>query len=378
MRTKSFFCTIGLGLLLIACPIENVRAQSCKVFPINKIPNRYDKGGGIVYTLPKTNLKIEIIVEKTQRIKGPFATEAHLVNLTNVVLQNETKYRIKDMRITEQGLPDETQSYILIPEKDLYALNLAPNGMIEHIAFYNIDPPQPKKHRKNSTSESLTDVSSQNIVSPYNITPIYEKTFLEKGMYANKGNVSALEIAEKIKHLKDYQMDILSGSTEGTYLNTTVDFMYKQLDEIIAGYIALFTGVETTFTETYTFNVVPERSLIEKDQNSIPICTFSEKTGIGAISESNSAPMVYLDIQEPAKRSVYGKNVLLRSDSGNNGVGLVYRIPKLTSTSLSYGDKKYHFAVSIAQYGDLQTLVGNKFRAIFDPQTGNLIHYEQK
>ena len=378
MKTKTFFHTLGLGLVLVVLSLENIHAQPFKVFPANKIPERHNNDGGIVYTLPKTNLKIEIIVEKTQRIKGPFAAEAHLVNLTNVVLQNETKYCIKDMRIIEQGLPDETQSYMLIPEKNMHVLRLAPNGMIERIAFSNITFPKTENPHENSISKNRTDVSSQNAVSSCSITPIHEKIFLGKGMYADNGNVSATEIAEKIKRMKDYQLDILSGSTEGTYLNTTVDFMYKQLDEIIAGCLVLFSGMETTSTEIFTFNIVPERSLIQKEQNSIPICTFSEKTGIGTISESNSAPMIYLDIQEPAKRSAYGRNNRSLSDAGNKGVGLVYRIPKLTSVSLSYGDKKYHFAVSIAQYGELQTLVGSKFGAIFNPETGNLIHYEQK
>lgn len=378
MTMKTFSRITWVGLFLLGLTCTSSHAQSFKVFPVNNVPTRYEKSNGIVYTLPKTNLRIEIEVEKTQRIKGPFAAEAHLVNLTNVILQNETTYRIKNMKIIEQGLPDETQSYLLIPEGAMNILQLAPNGMIERIAFSGAAFSELKTPPTKTTIPTTFHAAAQESLPSLSTTPIYEKTFLEKGMYANKGNLSATEIAEKIKRIRDYQLDILSGSNEGTYLNTTVDFMYKQMDEIINGYLSLFTGTEKYSEETYSFDIVPERSLIQKTENTIPICTFSEKTGIGPITESTSSPMIYLDLQEPAKRSVLTKNTLLMSDLGNKGAGLVYRVPKLTHATLSYGEKKFSYVVSVAQYGNLHILSGKKFGAVFNPETGSLIHCESK
>jgi hypothetical protein len=129
--------------------------------------------------------------------------------------------------------------------------------------------------------------NNNNTASSLETRPIFEKRLIDEGVLTKYPLMSADKVVAEIKRLRDKQIDILSGSVEGTYINTTVDYMYKQLDEIINGYIALFTGTEQTEEEEYTFTLTPTKPIIAEEDLLEPICKFSQTNGVTDLNAKN-------------------------------------------------------------------------------------------
>jgi hypothetical protein len=383
MRKQRFlFLIIALGLTSM------VYSQEYKSYPVDKAKTNEQ---GIYYTIPQTQLVFKVKVEKTTKTKGIYASSAYMLGIDNANQKQETVYKIKDINILSKAIANPNNQYFLtfsdktVVEKTriggLKSIIVSTEKNKDKSNFNN--PPMDNREKRdmsNSVSNNTME-NNTNTAASLQTRPIFEKRLIDEGLLTKYPLMSADKVVAEIKRLRDKQIDILSGSVEGTYINTTVDYMYKQLDEIINGYIALFTGTEQTEEEEYTFTLTPTKPIIVEEDLLEPICKFSEKNGITDLNAKNDDVKLIARIHSYNTTSTNAKiennknsNKDLQDKIESRGVGVYYSIPEEAEVSINVNNSNtYSKMMPIIQYGTITYLLNNTSNVMFDSQTGALL-----
>lgn len=352
-------------------------AQTYRSFPISQVKEDNDKAV-IYYNIPQTQVEFEVKVQKTIRTKGVYCQNAYMLGIKNVITSDEVRYNISDIKIKPKAVSNPSQVYALFVKEGV-------NVKISEIGTLCEISPRMKIHPqsiRDTYYPSLTpkeiqqkeDKQSEAIATK----PIYE-TRLLKMRQLEKVNMSAEEVVKKIEALREKQIDILSGGLDGTFINTTIDFMYKQIDEIIDGYVSLFTGVETTIEQTYTYSLNPQKPIIPEEDLVMKLCRFSETSGLSAAEISSDMPILMARFQttnttkniqklEEAKQN----NLKQQEKLAKKGTGVYYAIPENVRVSVEFNNKVFENTIEITQYGIITNLNTKESSLKFNPQTGGI------
>lgn len=376
------FLIFTLGLMSV------VNAQDYKSFPINKVKN-FEQG--MYYTIPQTQLVFKIKVEKIVRNKGIYSESAYMLGIDNAIQKQETVYKIKNIDISSKSIPNPNQQYFLTFGEKTIVEKTAIGGLKSIIVTadkdknqsqpYNLGLMDKRNDNRMPENENLNNKENQNSAPSLSTRPIFETKLMEEGKLKKYPLMPADKVVSEIKRLRDKQIDILSGTVEGTYINTTVDYMYKQLDEIINGYIALFTGVETTTEEEYTFTVVPNKPIIVEEDLLEPICKFSTTKGISDLNAKNDDVKIIAAIHSLNTTSANSKlessknsDSQIKEKLEKNGVGVYYSIPEEVNVTVNVGETStYSKMMKLIQYGTTTYIMNNNSNLSFDENTGSLI-----
>ncbi|MDR1847724.1 MAG: DUF4831 family protein [Bacteroidales bacterium] len=372
MRIYIFIAAIALCI--------TSQAQTYRSFPLDKIN---DKSNGIFYTLPQTELVFAVTLEKNIRHKGIFAQSAYLLGLKNVPMSDDTIYTIRNITLTSQPVAGamymlEIDGAVSVERNSFGALKSIQTGYIRNQSAEKETKPQ--QHPRNVMKREEGNLTSLQPV------PIYEKRFLEKGMLEPVASLTAEKAVERIKTLREEQIKMLAEGVDGTYLNTTIDFMYKQLDEIINGYVAMFAGVEQKESEVVYIKIVPEKPIITEEDLLIPLCTFNEKEGIKKIPYTPDSPakidygtiianLHCLNSLKPLAAVMQQRTTNKETQDyiAKKGVGVYYVIPEKVEVSVAFGDINAVKTIDINQFGVVNYTLSNDQNLEFDRRSGTLI-----
>lgn len=357
---KKLFLILLVGIGLSSC------SSSYKSYPIENAPSNTNKTT-LYYSVPmSTEVVFDVTFIKTIKQKGVFANQSNLLGVKNVITNNEVKYEVKDIKISSKAKLSPIQQYALILNSDKFNVFQSPQGTLESIVL---------KDRKASSKQRIEQEPIANTISKKNIEPsasimtkpIFETRLQQKGML-EKVNFSASEAVKKIEQLRERQVEILSGGLEGTYINTTVDFMYKQLDEIIDGYVALFTGTETIVEETYTFTLTPKKPIIAEEDLILPL----ENSPIPLLARfhTNNQSEAF---KKSTNKSPDSQVEIKINDKKVEGIkGIYYALPELVLVSVETPKKTFSERVEINQYGVIKTITAKNKNIYFNPNTGSI------
>ena len=100
---KKVFLTAFLIFSIAATQAQiNVSKVGTSVIPA--------ESNGLFYSLPQTVIQVDVVVNKIQKVKGPFAEFAdQMLGLSQVTTVNSTEYELKDIRLTSYNEPDPTE-----------------------------------------------------------------------------------------------------------------------------------------------------------------------------------------------------------------------------------------------------------------------------
>jgi hypothetical protein len=371
-------------LLLVAAISLSSCSTLYKSYPVSDVPKDNDKTT-IYYNIPQTEVLFEVKVNKTIRQKGIFANQSNLLGLKNVITSDEVKYSVKDVKITSREVEDPDQQYALLLNDNKVKVNKSEIGTLTQI--FKQDGKYGKVidlsnrilrvdglgHKNNEHFNNSTTAQTQQTQPLSQTKQIFESRLQEKGML-EKTNLTAEEVVNKIEQLREKQIDILSGNIDGTYMNTTVDFMYKQLDEIIDGYVSLFTGTETTVEETYYYTLNPKKPIISEEDLILKL-TDSPIPLLARFHTRDVAKEIMMSGTETTKSnsvkaiSDSPKVITLKEKSeGINGV--YYSIPEMVEVSVETPNKTYRKSLQLVQYGAIKTFNSKNYDIEFDPKTG--------
>lgn len=362
-----------IAILCLLCVNLGAMAQSYRSYPASEAQISQN---GIFYSIPQTEIVFKVKVEKTTRSKGVYSESAYLLGIDNSSVKSGDSYRIKSVKIYSRGVANPEQQYYLTYDRSTN-VKLSDNGILERICSNALasnnskgkEKPERREHR------SVDKTCSDNVTST---RPVFEQSLTEKASLTKHPFLTAQQAVLEIKKLREQQVKILSGEVEGTYLNTTVDYMYKQLDELINGYLCLFTGTEQVSEEEYSFSFIPQKPIIVEEDLLVPVFKFSKENGVSSLNAKNedlkvvarihsfnTTKTVATIINEQQNTKDY------RNAVSKKGIGIYYSIPEQVEVFAEMADKVLSKkTLGLSQYGTTAVLSSGDKNIRFDTASG--------
>jgi len=339
---------------------------------------------GIIYSLPRNIVCVEISVVKTELVKGPFADYAlKYLGLAKINNENVTRYSIDNVVVSMLAEPDPEQQYfVALSPKSKQAsqitLALTENGIIS--GFSEI-------RKVNSKSESSVGSGSQtnqlfkDLLQPTMLervdtiirrisvdTTTIEEKIIRRSVSEKSADQMARETAEAIRKIDENIFNLTIGYQEVNYSKESLEFMISELRKTQNEYLRLFKGSSRITTTTHKFYVTPqpsEEGLLES------LCKFS---AIGGILPKNSpsGENINLTITPFDRNKNLADFAKQRDQVAKKNRGLYYRIPQQSRVQVSSGvNVLFENIELISQLGIVTYLPANAYgEVVFNPITG--------
>lgn len=345
---------------------------------------------GFYYALPQTLLKIDMIVEKEDKIKGPYAAFASkYLGLKNVIWANSSEYKITDVIINTASQPDPDQYFFVElfnkkgfkeKEKQMFA-ELTESGLIKSIntettAIKKADEKYAIKKTTYSPYNKLYKLSAYDnlyekvdtIIEKVNIDTItIEKEIYKKKLVEKSSEQKAKEAADHIMDLKKAKVQILKGYAEVNYSQKTMQYMINRLDSIENNYLSLFTGITHKRKIKYSFTYLPE-----PNQKTFNLCKFSAKEGI-LDKQSQEGEFINISLDYSGNTSIVSQKIKQKNRFFKKANGFFYRIPEIVKVSINREENvitKGDYLIS--QFGIVTSLPPVQTEIMYYPSTGAL------
>ena len=378
--TKYFSSAVLIATLVI----NSVFAQM-SVYHVGSSTDLSGKSG-LLYALPKTAIKVDVTVRKTENKKGPYAEyAAKYLDLDNVILNDYSSYEITGIQLTQVAVPDPANYYFVelsdkaSKEGKAMLLSLSQSGLILGLdnSFGSAEVKDMIAKSKGS-SDAYADLFSY-----FAETNLYEKTdtiirkvvvdtaviikkYFEHRWIEKSSEQKAVEAANMISKIRENRFNLLTGYQEVPYEGDALMYMDKELQRMEKDYLSLFTGI--TFEEefSYSYTVVPDAN---NESGKVPVFNFSNRTGISDPS-GGSGEKVYLELKRSGDTQVLAGKV---GSSTGDGQGFFYRIPERTGIKVvANKDFVVQKDFYISQFGVVSSLPSNAATLKFHEKTGNV------
>lgn len=372
-------------ILLLGGSTSFAQLSSMKV---NSASESLEKNG-VYYALPHTVLRVDIKLNKTELVSGPYAAYAtEVLGISNYIMRDETSYSIKEVAIHSFSEADPKNFYYLsFGERSSKAdrnflLQLQANGVLKgmnettaqneedrmakldlrqdyfsHDFNYYADINQYEKIDTVIRRMSVDTSTIEDVV--YNRSEV-QKTMLQR----------AQDAAKAYMDIHKNRLELLSGFQEVAYPAQSITLMNKELKSMETDYLALFKGKRYLSEESYSFYVVPEA---DKPIQSYGIVKFSEQKGISKLS-SNNGKTISLNIKTNGLTDVLKSKI-----PSENSMGVFYRIPESGRVWVEYNHTSFaETNLLFPQLGVVEVVNTNKTLFAIDPKTGMLKAIEIK
>ncbi len=373
---------IFITALLIFCA-TGIKAQiNVSKVGASAIPTESD---GLFYSLPQTVIQVDIIVNKIQKVKGPFAEYAdQMLGLSQVTSVNSTEYELKDIRLTSYNEPDPSEYYFHSDTfksrriRKAIELFLSDEGVISGIGTSSQDKVN-KKQRTEDLSPTRIDIPEitnpsvfermDTVVKRISLdSTIIEQKFFRKTSAAKSVEQKAREASEFILKLDESMFNLINGYQEVNYEKGTMEFMYNQMNNMKKDYLELFKGVTSTSKETFTFYYV-----VDKNNPSETLCRYSISKGI-LPKTATSGDFIQINATSINKTNALKAVIEKQNSSQRVSHGLYYRIPDKANVTVNVGGQvKIETRFLINQFGVVTFLPATSIHKInIDNNTGTL------
>jgi hypothetical protein len=339
---------------------------------------------GIFYALPQTVVQVDIIVNKVQKIKGPFAEYAdQMLGLSQVTSVNSTEYELKDIRLTAYDEPDPAEYYFIkMPDKQkdrkAIELFLSEDGIISGVGAPG-ETVTDKKQRSKDVSTERVDIPEftnpsvfermDTVIKRISLdSTIIEQKFFRKTSAAKSIEQKAREASEFVLKLDESMYNLINGYQEVNYEKGTMEFMYNQMNSMKQDYLELFKGKTSVSSETFTFYYI-----LDKNNPLETLCRFSISKGILS-KASTSGDLIQIQATSLNKTNALKAETDRLNVSQRDQHGLYYRIPDKATIALKVGGQvKLETQFVVSQFGVVTFLPASSIRNIgIDNNTGTL------
>ena len=345
--------------------------QSCQpVLHVTQVSNSLPPTAtqGFYYALPRNFVRIDVVVNRTEQIKGPYSEFAEkYLGLSNVIKSNSASYEISDIKLSSFEEPDPQQFYFVELKKSILkkannfklalteaGLMVSTNGKNETNVAENIP-----------VGSQVDETIYPDIFKYYGELNLFEKvdTLIEKvkhdsvtvekmtfkrSMVEKTPEQKAKNAADFIIKVKENRFNLISGFQEVNYDKETFKYMNDELEKMENEYRKLFTGISFTKKITYSFLYLPKQ---EKPKDSVGLFRFSKLKGV-LDTTSGFGDLISLKIQKVSNTDSLKAYVDRKSNLKSESHGLFYRIADYANiTILSANSETVHAKFLIPQYG---------------------------
>lgn len=329
---------------------------------------------GVVYTLPRTGVRINVVAKGVDFIPGPFANFANdLLGIPDAKTQASSNWIIEDIRLELFSEPDPEKTFKTMGSI-ASLVSLSPNGCLAGINT----PSNGQEGNVVITNQLLIQKISD---SKLMFTNFSNKPFFMAGDSTNKFHPTrvsmeqkAAEAASTILQCRTARFEISSGLLDEYHPDgKAYEESLKQLREIELEYLSLFVGKSTVGeVKMHSFEFVPSN----KSTKGEIVFRFSEKKGVLDKSDLSGKPvMLEVDKLESLTSVFSGKISSKNPDAGKSGI--YYNMPGVADLALLYELKTIATArVTFAQFGSVapvpEDLLDGGHQLEFYPETGGI------
>lgn len=389
---KLFRNILCFGVLACVVGCSQYRVYSVKDNPPMRV------AGGVLYALPQTQLCVSLTVERRDMSKAPYS--AYAADYLGVGPADiDTSFRIVSIDVQGVNIADPNNYYYVQVNRGTVTVD-------DRHLLLAIGMPNPSDNENNPVSyspNSQPTSSSKPVGAAYNL---YDRvdTFYTRydkpdrpTMFSTRKDVltakqRAAAAAERLGDIQTKQQELIDGEYEGAYGVDAVQYLYAQLEKQEATIIASFCG--EVKRETIRFFVDPQ---MKRNENiSDTIIWFSPQMGFVGDEEHlpEDAYPVICNVEvnndlRSANRFVkyHTSGYTSNGSSGRTGNaaakyrnrrGFRYRIPAMTTVSVSTRGYAVSCQVPMSQLGPVVELPRHRIKALFDVNTLDLKELDRR
>lgn len=366
----------------------SVSFAQVKVYPVKSGIDLGDKPG-VFYALPRTWMKVEIVVNKTEYQAGPYAEFAgKYLDLEDVSTNDYSEFVISDVSLSTVAKPDPDNYYFVeldekvVKESKSTLVSMAESGLVS-----GINGGLSESATKGITKEMIGEKSAYHDLFQYFAeTNLYEKSdtvirivvvdtisvekmYLEKRWVEKSNEQKALEAANKISKIRESRYNLITGYQEIPYEAGAMSYMDQELKNLEHEYMSLFTGVTIEKKIRYSFLVLPDP---DDASGEMPVCIFSERSGVKDLNASGGE-RIYVRFETPPINPSLASVIKAREQTASANHGFYYRIPTTSLVTLEVNDDiVIRGNLVIAQFGSVSYLPSSITAVQFYPETGGI------
>ena len=317
------------------------------------------KDYGVVYSLPKTQIELEIKANKVNYTPGEFSKYAdRYLRLTNVSADPEEYWELASVKVKSVGVPNsETTYFVKLKDKTVAPLmELTEDGIVK-----TINVPY-------SNSSAGKKVAPAPAVLQKKANP---REFLtEEILMASSTAKMAELVAKEIYNIRESKNALLRGQADNMPSDVAqLKIMLDNLNAQEEAMTQMFSGTCNKEERTFTVRLTPD-----KEFNNEVAFRFSKKLGVVANNDLAGTPF-YISLKDL-------KSVKIPQEDGKKKKdldGIAYNVPGQAMVTLTDGKKKlYEGELPITQFGVIEYLApvlfnkNSTIKVYFDPNTGGV------
>ena len=307
---------------------------------------------GIYYALPRTVIQLDLMVDKTELVEGPFSDYAYLIGANDVITSNDVEYVLRDVVMSTYAEADPNATFFVAmnaKKGEAQPFYLNSKGILEGVGMVNETPYNP------TTPSVKVPVSANN------------KTFKYQYSSSRSEDQQARTAAEMISRIREEKIKLITGFQETAFTLDTYRQMYADLDEMEAEYLSLFVGKRVVTPIVQTVYVT-----LSKDVPLQTVGSFSKDSGFTTnLYEGDNITVQAISLQTTGNINALSQSAVETISHENK---LFYRIPETVYLKVSLGDDTLvERRETLTQFGVfmLAPLVHTKM--LLDPNTGQII-----
>jgi hypothetical protein len=320
------------------------------------------RDGSIVYGLPRTVFTVVVEMQRTIEKPGPYAQYAEdLLGLSDVIKTETEMWSIENVTVKSHDEIDPSELYV-ISSNTLFQTNVL--AMRKEGLILDINPEILRPYGKTGNTVGSVDITGHSVDLGSDEYFQMQRDTAYKRMNVDSAFVRVPYIVEKkrklpLDQLAEKAAKRLMELRDGKHLILTgeanvfpqSDAAINEINRLEKSYTELFAGKTLTESFIYTYDLIPQKTMIGKP---VTLFQFSDQTGVAA---GNAGKPVTVEFT-PEKKT---KDVVMTGKQGDKKFDkLYYRMPDVAGVRISLGNEKFYEGRKlIYQFGEIMQLPAN-------------------
>jgi len=315
------------------------------------------KEGNFSYYLPRTEVRLALLIEKTSYTPGRLAGYADLLFKQEANSKPSTSYRIVGATLSTTGQPDKEKKYDLIIDRkhSIFNLDCDRNGVLKAI------------NAKGKEAQTVALFKSAPKPIALNPNDYMSQDILASG---NEPKTARL-VAQEIYDIRDSRNQLARGEAEFMPKDgEQLKIMLSQLDTQEKALLQLFEGTTTVDTTETLITFIPTKA-----ENKTLIFRFSKHYGLTAVDDLSGAPYYAVITDEGILAEAPAVDAEAKKHKDDLEIGV--NIPGKIKIDITNGTQSVLTTdIYAAQYGRVEMLPGALFgkkltsQIVLDATTG--------